>query len=93
MYSQPDPADATPAAVRAFATGTLIGVVVVGTFCGGITALFGGGWAGALAVGAFCAFWGGPGFGGMMGFVVHQARAEKAAEAVRADGGAGSTGG
>ena len=77
MFSQSDPSDAAPDAVRAFVIGTVVGVIVVGGFCGGVTALFGGGAAGALAVGAFCALWGGPGFGGMMGFIVHQARSEE----------------
>jgi hypothetical protein len=78
LYAQPTPtSDATSGAVRSFVVGTFVGFVVVGGFCGAITALFGGGLAGALAVGAFCGFWGGPGFGGMMGFVVHRARTER----------------
>lgn len=61
-------------AVRAFVVGSVVGMFLVGGFCGGVTYLFGGDVAGALAVGAFTALWGGPGFGGMMGFIVHQDR-------------------
>ncbi|MHB1137971.1 MAG: hypothetical protein ACYC2O_03375 [Microthrixaceae bacterium] len=80
-YPEPSTSDTTPAAVRAFIIGAIIGAVIVGVFCGGVSAYFGADATGAIAVGAFCAFWGGPGFGGMMGFVIHQARTESAAAA------------
>lgn len=73
------PYEADPAAVRAFIVGTLIGMIVVGGFCAGTIWLLGGEAGGALAVGAVCAFWGGPGFGGMMGFIVHQDRTQRRA--------------
>jgi hypothetical protein len=43
---------------------------------GGLTLAAGMGAAAALGVGAFTAFWGGPGFGGMMGAVLHYSRTE-----------------
>ena len=81
IYAQPDPTNVSADAIRAFVVGTVIGIIVVGGFSGGLTYLFGGGMAGALAVGAFTALWGGPGFGGMMGFIVHQDRMQKAQDA------------
>jgi len=71
------PYEADPAAIRAFVVGTLIGMFVVGGFCAGTIWLLGGEPGGALVVGAVCAFWGGPGFGGMMGFIVHQDRMKR----------------
>jgi hypothetical protein len=65
---------ADPAAVRSFLIGTAIGFVVVGGFCVAAIAFAGGSVAGALAVGLMCGVIGGPGFGGMMGFVLHQDR-------------------
>jgi hypothetical protein len=58
--------------LRAFVRGSIIGAVVLFVFGAG-TALFAGG-AGidALGLGAFCAFWGGPGFGGAIGASIHK---------------------
>lgn len=57
---------------RAYVRGSIIGAVVLFVFGAG-TALFAGG-AGidALGLGAFCAFWGGPGFGGAIGASIHK---------------------
>lgn len=73
----PTPTDADPAAVRSFLIGTAIGFLVVGGFCVVAIALAGGSLSGALAVGLMCGVIGGPGFGGMMGFVLHQDRVER----------------
>jgi hypothetical protein len=56
---------------RAFVRGTIAGTLLVFLFCGGVSL-----WAGlalgpAIGIGAFTAFWGGPGFGGMMGATVY----------------------
>ncbi len=83
------PFEADPAAVRTFIIGTGIGMVVVGVFCAGAVWLFSGDAGGALAVGAFCALWGGPGFGGMMGFIVHQDRVRRR-DSISSDGGSSS---
>jgi len=72
-----DPHPTTSAGVRSFITGSVIGAFVVFTLCAGPIMLFGGSRGGAVAVGVFCALWGGPGFGGMMGFVLHQDREER----------------
>ncbi len=56
---------------RAFVRGTILGTVLVFLFCGGISLLAGLGIGAAIGVGAFTAFWGGPGFGGMMGATVY----------------------
>lgn len=79
MATRPSPAStqADPAAVRSFLIGTAIGFVVVGGFCAAAIVLAGGELAGALAVGLMCGVIGGPGFGGMMGFVLHQDRVSR----------------
>jgi hypothetical protein len=59
--------------------GTLVGFVLVGAFCGGAALLFGVGPGAALVLAAFTGFWGGPGFGGMMGFVLHESRSSDSA--------------
>jgi len=61
---------------RAFVVGSLIGFVVVFVLFGGLTLAAGMGIGAALGVGSFTAFWGGPGFGGMMGAVLHHSRVE-----------------
>lgn len=75
--SSPRPTQADPAAVRSFLIGTAIGFVVVGGFCVTAIVLAGGSLSGALAVGLMCGVIGGPGFGGMMGFVLHQDRVSR----------------
>jgi hypothetical protein len=54
--------------------GSIIGFVVIGGLFGVVTYAFGGGLAAALAVGLFTGLLGGPGFGGMMGFVVQYSK-------------------
>ncbi len=54
---------------RAAATGAAIGFVVVLTIVACIALAGGAGVVSALAVGAFAALWGGPGWGGMVGAV------------------------
>lgn len=61
---------------RAFVRGSVVGSVAVFVLLGGLTLAAGMGAAAALGVGAFTAFWGGPGFGGMMGAVLHYSRTE-----------------
>ena len=61
---------------RAFVRGSVVGSVAVFVLLGGLTLAAGVGAAAALGVGAFTAFWGGPGFGGMMGAVLHYSRTE-----------------
>lgn len=62
---------ATPEAIvlRGFVVGALVGAVVVFAVCAGISLYAGSGWGPAIGIGAFAAFWGGPGFGGMLGAV------------------------
>ena len=62
---------------RAFGLGALVGFVAVFVvFCGPTLAL--GMSAGpAIGIGLFTAFWGGPGFGGMMGAVLHHSKADE----------------
>lgn len=59
---------------RAFLAGSLIGFIGVFLVLGGITYGVGMGLGPAIGVGLFAAFWGGPGFGGMMGAVLHHSR-------------------
>jgi hypothetical protein len=63
--------------VRAFVGGSIIGFVAVFVILGGMTLAAGMALGAALGVGAFTAFWGGPGFGGMMGAVLHYSRTER----------------
>lgn len=84
--SAPALTEADPAAVRSFVIGTAIGFLVVGGFCVAAISLAGGSLSGALAVGLMCGVIGGPGFGGMMGFVLHQDRVARS-ESHESDGG------
>ena len=65
-----------PGLGRAFAIGSLVGFVVTLLLVGGMTLALGVGLAPAFGIGLFTACWGGPGFGGMMGAVLHHARNE-----------------
>lgn len=67
------------ATVKAVLVGTVVGFFVVAAITGGTALAMGAGVPGALAVAVFTGVWGGPGFGGMMGFVLQQARDERAA--------------
>ncbi len=71
--SEPEPAF-TAGTGRAVLLGTVLGFFVVGGLCGGVAALVGLPPAAAVALGAFTGLWGGPGFGGMLGFVLHQSK-------------------
>ncbi len=59
---------------RAIVIGSMIGFLVVGTFTGVTAFAFGASFLEALGLAAFTGLWGGPGFGGMMGFVLHDAK-------------------
>jgi hypothetical protein len=61
---------------RAFVRGSIVGAVAMFVLLGGMALAVGMGNGAALGVGAFTAFWGGPGFGGMMGAVLHYSRTE-----------------
>lgn len=76
-----DDATEDPGPMRNIVIGTIVGFFVVGGFCGAIGALFGLPAPAAIALGAFTGIWGGPGFGGMMGFVLYQAKLESEHEA------------
>lgn len=55
------------AAARGAIIGTIVGVVVVGGIAVAIALNAGTSVVAAFGIGAFAAFWGGPGFGGMLG--------------------------
>ncbi len=55
------------AAMRGAIVGTVIGFFAVGTIAVAIALNAGTSVISAFGVGAFAAFWGGPGFGGMLG--------------------------
>lgn len=71
--SSPTPPEGATMA-RSVIRGTVVGFFVVAGITGGASLAMGSGLAGALAVAGFTGLWGGPGFGGMMGFVLHQSR-------------------
>lgn len=66
-----------PGTGRAVLVGTLIGFVLVGGFFGGVAYLLGASTAAALTLALFTGAIGGPGFGGMMGFVLNQSRVDE----------------
>ena len=55
------------AALRGAILGTVIGILVVGLGTAAIALNAGASMIAAVGLGAFAAFWGGPGFGGMLG--------------------------
>lgn len=59
---------------RAFVIGSIVGFFGVLLVCGGIALASGSALWPAVGIGLFAAFWGGPGFGGMMGAVLHYSR-------------------
>lgn len=59
---------------RAFVLGSVIGAVLVFVFFVVVLTAAGASLAAAVGVGLFTAFWGGPGFGGMMGAILHHTR-------------------
>lgn len=74
---------AESAALRGAVIGTVIGFVVVGAVTVAIALNAGTSVVAALGVGAFAAFWGGPGFGGMLGATLGVTRNEALQEAER----------
>lgn len=67
--------DASEAGIgRAAVKGAIIGYFAVLTIVGGIVLAAGAGLGVALAVGAYVAIWGGPGWGGMVGAQRHADR-------------------
>jgi hypothetical protein len=71
---------------RSFVVGSLLGFVVVFSVAGAIAVIAGTGWGPALGIGSFAGFWGGPGFGGMLGAVMGAERASAAPEAAHSGG-------
>lgn len=61
---------------RAFVIGSIVGFIAVFVVFAGLTLAVGMGIGPAVGVGVFTACWGGPGFGGMMGAVLHHSKAE-----------------
>lgn len=64
---------------RSFLIGSVVGGLLTFLVTGGITLLATQELGPALVVGGFAGFWGGPGFGGMLGAVTAATRAEDAA--------------
>lgn len=61
---------------RAAVRGGIIALVTVFAFATGIGLSAGFDLAGAVGLGLFAGFWGGPGFGGMLGATLHIIRAQ-----------------
>jgi len=61
---------------RSFLIGAIVGGLITFVVTAGITLMATGDVGPAVGVGAFAAFWGGPGFGGMLGAVSAASRAE-----------------
>jgi hypothetical protein len=68
---------AESAALRGALIGTVIGFVLVGAFTIVIALNAGTSVLAAVGLGAFAAFWGGPGFGGMLGATLAVTRSEE----------------
>ena len=68
---------AESAALRGALIGTVIGFFAVGGFTIGAALNAGTSLIAALGLGAFAAFWGGPGFGGMLGATLAVTRNEE----------------
>lgn len=87
--SEDDPLGATPATAprgSPLLTGVIVGVVVSFVVVTGGLLATGQGVGASLGLGAFVAFWGGLGFGGMVGGVVWATREEAADHAARTTG-------
>ena len=65
------------AAARGMVTGTIIGLVLVTGMFTGMMLFAGAEFVSAVGVGLFAGFWGGPGFGGMMGAILGAIRAKE----------------
>ena len=68
---------AESAALRGALIGTVIGFFVVGGFTIAVALNAGTSLIAAAGLGAFAAFWGGPGFGGMLGATLAATRNEE----------------
>lgn len=66
------------AAARGAIVGMVVGFFVVGAIAVAITLNAGSDLVPALGLGAFAAFWGGPGFGGMLGATLAATKADAA---------------
>jgi hypothetical protein len=77
LQIRPAPSNDDDGIVRAFVVGALVGCVATFTFFVAMSLLIGLGLGPAIGIGAFTAFWGGPGFGGMMGAVLRYSRNEQ----------------
>jgi len=88
-----DPATAwanPPGIERALTIGVVIGVAISFFGVGGAFLAGGQGFGASIGMGAFVAFWGGLGFGGMIGGVVWATQVEEAAKLDRLAAGAAS---
>lgn len=65
------------AAARGMVVGMIVGFFAVGGIALAMTLYAGGEMVSALGLAAFAGFWGGPGFGGMMGATLAATRAEE----------------
>lgn len=63
-----------PGTGRAIIIGTILGFFIVGGFCAAASVAAGLPLDSSLVIGLFTGAIGGPGFGGMMGFVLHDSR-------------------
>jgi hypothetical protein len=75
-HGRPAPSNDDDGIVRAFVVGALVGCVATFMFFCSMSLILGLGLGPAIGIGAFTAFWGGPGFGGMMGAVLRYSRNE-----------------
>ncbi len=71
------------AAGRGMLQGAAAGFVIVASVTVGIMLNAGAGLVPSLGVAAFAGFWGGPGFGGMLGATVASIHAEEATPSIR----------
>jgi hypothetical protein len=78
MSAAPETTNEMAGLARAFVIGSIVGFIAVFLVLGGMTYYAGAGLGAAVVVGVFTAAWGGPGFGGMMGAILHHTRAEQA---------------
>jgi len=62
--------------IRAFVIGSIVGCVAVFVVFAGLALVAGLGTPAAVGIGLLTACFGGPGFGGMVGAVLHQSRHE-----------------
>lgn len=74
------------AAARGMVTGTIIGLVLVTGMFTGMMLFAGAEFVSAVGVGLFAGFWGGPGFGGMMGAILGATRAKETIAALEPSG-------